>query len=100
MKIKNIMIVAAIMFPLSVAAGDSSTTKDSFNKLDKDKDGYISKQEAQSNKKLTEQWEMVDADANGQLEMSEFSAFETGKAASFTPPDDPNDPGMGAAPAE
>jgi hypothetical protein len=100
MKIKSIMMVAAVMFPLCVTAGDKSTTQDSFNKLDKDKDGYISQQEAKDNKKLTEQWDTVDADANGQLEMSEFSAFETGKAADFTPPDDPDAPGMGAAPAK
>jgi len=99
MKIRSFLIVAAVMFPLSIYAGDKSTTQDSFNKLDKDKDGYISQQEAKGDKKLLEQWDVVDADANGQLEMSEFSAFETGKAAAFTPPE-PDDPSMGAAPSD
>ena len=99
MKITSYMIVAAVMFPLSVSAGDKSSTQDSFNKLDADKDGYISQQEAKGNKKLIEQWDVVDADADGQLEMSEFSAFETGKAAGFTPAE-PDDPSLGAAPAE
>jgi hypothetical protein len=89
------------MFPLGVSAGDKSTTKDSFSKLDKDKNGYISQQEAKSNKDLIEQWDTADADSDGQLEMSEFSAFEEGRAATFTPPDDPEDaPGLGAAPTK
>jgi hypothetical protein len=98
MKITSFMMVAAVMFPLTVAAGDKSTTQDSFNKLDQNKDGYISQQEAKENKNLIEQWESVDADADGQLEMSEFSAFESGKAPGFTPPDDPDAPGLGATP--
>ncbi len=98
MKITSFMFVAAVVFPLSVAAGEKSTTQDSFNKLDTNKDGYISQQEAKNNKKLIEQWDTVDADANGQLEMSEFSAFEQGAAADFTPPDDPEAPGLGATP--
>ena len=98
MKTKSFWIVAAVMFPLSVSAGDKSTTQDTFKALDKNKDGYISQQEAKANKKLTEQWEAADADANGKLEMSEFSAFESGTAATFTPPEDSEAPGLGAEP--
>lgn len=98
MKIKSFLIVAAVMFPLAVSAGEKSSTQDSFNKLDKNKDGVISQQEAKSDKQLTEQWDSADADSNGQLEMSEFSAFEEGRAATFTPPDNPDEPGLGAAP--
>lgn len=101
MKIRSFMIVAAMVFPLSVFAGEKSSTKDSFNKLDKDQNGYISQQEAKSDKQLMEQWDTADADADGQLEMSEFSAFEEGRAATFNPPDDPEGaPGVGAAPSE
>lgn len=98
MKMTRFMIVAAVMFPLSVAAGDKSTTKESFNKLDKDKNGYITQQEAKDYKELLDKWDTADADANGQLEMSEFSAFESGKAGAFVPGDDPEQPGVGAAP--
>ena len=101
MKIRSFLIVAAVMFPLSIYAGDKSTTQDSFNKLDKDKDGYISQQEAKSDKRLSDQWDTADADSDGKLEMSEFSAFETGKATTFTPKDDPEEsPGVGAAPSD
>lgn len=98
MKIKGFLVVAAVVFPLCVSAGDKSTTQESFNKLDKNKDGYISQQEAQADKKLTEQWDSVDADTDGKIEMSEFSAFEAGTAPSFTPPDNPDEPGLGATP--
>lgn len=98
MKINNFLIVAAVVFPLSISAGEKSASQESFNKLDKDKNGYISQQEAKANKELTSQWDSVDADANGKLEMSEFSAFEAGKAAGFTPADISEDPGLGAAP--
>jgi hypothetical protein len=100
MKITSFFIAVAVVVPLSVSAGEKSTTKESFNKLDKDQNGYISQQEAKDNKQLLEQWDSVDADADGQLEMSEFSAFESGKASAFEPGDDPDEPGLGAAPTK
>lgn len=100
MKIKSFLIVVAVMFGLNVSAGEKATTKESFNKLDKDQNGYISQQEAKDNKQLLEQWDSVDADADGKLEMSEFSAFESGKASAFEPGDNPDEPGLGAAPTK
>ena len=99
---KAIYLVAGFgvaLFSTPLFAEDTAQAKQ-FNKLDKDKDGYISQQEAKSDKRLSDQWDTADADSDGKLEMSEFSAFETGKAADFTPPDDPDAPGMGAAPAK
>jgi Ca2+-binding EF-hand superfamily protein len=81
-----------------VVAGEKSTSQENFNKLDKDQNGYISQQEAKANKKLLEQWDSADADSDGQLELSEFSAFESGKAPAFTPNEDSDEPGLGAAP--
>jgi hypothetical protein len=98
MKIKTLFVVAAVAFPFCVFAGEKSSSQESFNKLDKDQDGYISQQEAKADKKLMEQWDAADTDDDGQLEMSEFSAFESGKASSFTPPENDDEPGLGAAP--
>lgn len=101
MKIKGFLIVAAVIFPLSsVAAGEKPTAQESFNTLDKNKDGYISQKEAQSYKELLDSWDTADADEDGQVQMSEFSAFESGKAATFVPPAETDEPDIGAAPTK
>jgi Ca2+-binding EF-hand superfamily protein len=100
MKTKAFIILAVIVFPLAVFAGEKSASKSAFKSLDKDNDGYISMQEAKGNKDLIEKWDTVDADTDGKLEMSEFSAFETGTAASFTPPEKEGEEGIGAAPTK
>jgi len=77
---KGFLIVAAVLFPLSIYAADNPTSQDTtqemFNKLDSNHDGYISQQEAKADKKLTDDWSQVDKNKNGEIDESEFSAFE------------------------
>jgi hypothetical protein len=78
MKLKEIMLVAVIaLVPVGVsAAGSKSSDQAMFNKLDTNHDGYISKDEARSNKELTEDWKRADRNRDDKLDESEFSAFE------------------------
>ena len=93
MKAKGFLIVAALLFPLGLSAGETKSTSDDFNNLDKDKDGFISKAEAKDNMDLAKNWDLVDKDHNDKVEMSEFSAFEA-----YVPAEDDEAPGLGAAP--
>ncbi len=60
------------------AAGASQQT--AFADMDKNGDGYISKDEAQSNAQLNDQWAQADTNADDRLSRAEFSAFEQGSA--------------------
>ncbi len=77
-----VLIAASVFATASVAADsmDSSTKYDKqFNKLDKNHDGKISKDEAKANKTLKKDWSAADADSDGTITKSEFSAFEVGR---------------------
>ena len=58
------------------ASGSMSTDTGGFAKLDKDRDGNISKKEAASNKDLTKQWDTLDTNKDGKLDQGEFAQFE------------------------
>ncbi len=63
---------------------DSETTAatGNFSELDKNNDGYISKEEAQG--RVKDQWATADANADGKIDQSEFSALETTEPATST----------------
>ena len=48
----------------------------SFEQLDRNGDGAISRAEAEAHRQLVQQWQELDQDANGSLDQSELSAFE------------------------
>lgn len=48
-----------------------------FGVIDRNGDGYISEQEAQQKERLLESWEKADLNADGRIDQTEFSAFET-----------------------
>lgn len=49
---------------------------DLFRELDKDDNGMITKDEGARNRALAAQWDALDANADGQLDPSEFAKFE------------------------
>ena len=101
MNIKNLLITTAVLFPLSLyAAGDKPTPQELFKSLDTNNDGYISQQEAKADPKLTKQWNSADANGDGIVEQTEFSAFETGKAPTFEPLENSEEPTIGAEPTK
>lgn len=73
---KSFLIVAAVLFPLSIYAGEKSAAQETFNKLDQNQDGYISQNEAKADKRLSDDWSKADTNKDGKIEKSEFSAFE------------------------
>lgn len=77
----------------TVNAKDAPVT---FDQLDDDKNGYLSQSEASQRQDLKEKWAMADKDADGKLDISEFSAFEV----RMVPPDDMESPEIGAAPTK
>lgn len=60
--------------------GTGTTSGDEFTKLDKDKDGMISKKEGKKNKELADRWNTLDANQDGKLDQAEFAQFETAPA--------------------
>ena len=73
-KWSRLAIVLLAFSPAAVIAAEASKT---FNELDNDGDGYISKSEATSRADLRQNWNSVDANKDGKLTEAEFSAFES-----------------------
>jgi len=74
-KLSTISIAALFAGTLvpTVYAGESTA---SFQSLDADGNGAISKEEAAHNAALSSAWGAADANQDGQLDMTEFSAME------------------------
>ena len=69
-----------------------------FEDLDTDRDGYISRAESAAENSLYENFEQVDRDGNGTVNIDEFVAYR-GKSR-FTPPEESEVPEIGAAPTQ
>ena len=96
MKTKFIFFAVALFFSLAVAAEESNADK-IFKVLDKNNDGFITKIEASSAKKLIKDWDSIDKDKNGKIAMAEFSSIKS--AEDYIPVEEENEP-IGAAPTE
>jgi len=68
---KKLLIAA-----LAALATGSAIANDAYSALDTDQSGAISQVEAAALPGLTEQWNTLDADTNGELSVEEFSQFE------------------------
>jgi EF hand len=88
-----VFLAGALLVSIAAVAADYPAT---FESLDKDGNGYISSQEAAARPELAKNWSTIDKNSDNQLDITEFSAFE-GKGT-FTPPEDSEEPGIGAAP--
>jgi hypothetical protein len=88
---KHFASALALMFATGGSAYAGEHGKEmSFKDMDTDKDGYISNEEAQENKLLSQHMRMMDKDKNGQLSMNEFEAFNrASKSASDLSPEVP-----------
>jgi hypothetical protein len=81
MNLKKIVVAAgSVLFAGSLyAAGEQQGTTASAQELDQDGDGIISKEEAKAHEDsdvIAENWPQIDANDDGQVDVSEFSAFE------------------------
>lgn len=80
----------------NLAAAEEKEAAITFDQIDANGDGYISKEEAKVSRDMTRNWAKADKDKNGHVDISEFSAFES--QGRFTPPTDLEEPEPGAAP--
>ena len=78
--IVGIAVLALSASGVALAGGMQSSKGEQpsamFKKLDKNGDGTISQSEAQANPTLEKNWSEADANQNGEVSESEFSAFE------------------------
>ncbi|SCZ55637.1 EF-hand domain-containing protein [Thiohalomonas denitrificans] len=74
----------------------------SFQEIDQNGDGQISREEAQAHTSIVNAWQDVDVDSDNQINEAEFSAFEAGWEAAVPDirqeTDTGMDPGMGEEP--
>ncbi|MDH5327327.1 MAG: EF-hand domain-containing protein [Gammaproteobacteria bacterium] len=77
MKALSLLAGLALVFPSVAMAGDIQTE---FDAMDTDRDGLVSVTEAEGQLELLRRWAEVDKNADGLLEISEFSAFEIAPA--------------------
>lgn len=80
------------------AAGMPQAEIASFEELDTNQDGYVSREEAISSEPLVNNWSSADTNADDQLDQSEFSAFEEQQGGATEPAPDTGmgtDGGMG-----
>lgn len=91
-------IVTGLIFGLSVVTALSAEEVKTFEEMDVNSDGYISKDEAKAEKALEGNWAKADKDKNGRIDSSEFSAFEA--EGRYVPPTDREIPEPGAAPMD
>ena len=71
---------------LAALATGSAIANDAYSALDADQNGAISQTEAAALPSLTEQWNTLDSDTNGELSVEEFSQFEMTDAAATEAP--------------
>lgn len=57
----------------------SEASDHSFESLDKDGNGYLSKEEVGNRGRLTDEWSKLDKNKDQRIDQTEFSAFETGQ---------------------
>ena len=100
--IGNAILLALFLAGVALAAGQEEQQAAStltFDELDTNHDGYISKTEAKVRKDLVKGWKTADQDKDNKLDVSEFSAFEAKGRYSIEGPEI-SEPEPGAAPLE
>ncbi len=55
---------------------DADAFEYGFQNMDRNKDGYLSREEANENDELAQKWDEADTNHDGKVDESEFSAFE------------------------
>lgn len=78
MKKRYVLLTALIVLgsvPMTgIAASPAAEPSSQFNAIDTNKDGVITKNEAQASADLKARFEQLDSDRNGQISLSEWQA--------------------------
>jgi Ca2+-binding EF-hand superfamily protein len=72
---KSIVILAALGLGATAYAGDMDTTK-SFNDLDTNKDGLLTKEEAAADQSISAEFTTADTNQDGYVTAAEFDAVQ------------------------
>lgn len=72
---KNPFGLAIVLSALFGASCDGEQSR-IYNTLDSNDDGYVSQEEGAALEGLTETWEIIDVNQDGQLDAAEFAKFE------------------------
>ena len=89
--------VPILFYTLTVLAANSLPYSATFNEVDSNSDGYLSKAEAIERGDLARQWSKIDKDGDDQIDLSEFTAYES--SGRFAPPEE-SQIEIGAAPIQ
>lgn len=76
------MLNKLIIATVSSLAAISASAENIFTSLDANVDGAISKEEASFMPDLVKQWDVLDADTNGELNIDEFSSYSASEIVS------------------
>ncbi|MDH5649943.1 MAG: EF-hand domain-containing protein [Gammaproteobacteria bacterium] len=88
----------AVSLSFSVLADEKHPVSATFDEIDIDHDGYITKAEAIQRDDLAKNWKKIDKNDNSKIEVGEFIAYES--EGRFAPPEESVTPELGAAPTE
>lgn len=72
----NLKFVFALVISTSINAACSGEQSRIYNQLDGNGDGYISAGEGAALEGLTEHWQILDENKDGQLNTAEFAKYE------------------------
>jgi len=90
---RSLLLVLAFLYSVNILAEELQT----FDDVDEDGDGYITKKEAKDLTEIQTNWMKADTDKDGKIDVSEFSAFE---GREMFQPADVEEPEPGAAPTQ
>ena len=91
----KLLSTGLLLFAFSIATAYADKVK-TFDELDQNGDGYISKTEIKDNSDMNKNWTKADRNKDDKLDAAEFSAFEGRER--FQPAEDMEEPEPGAAP--
>lgn len=92
------ILLSILVIPLTLIAADTLPASATFEQVDANSDGYISKAEAIRRDDLAKKWSKIDTDKDDKINIDEFVAYES--AGRFAPPEDAETPELGAAPTQ
>lgn len=98
MKMFYSMLFSLLMMPLLAMAADTLPDSATFEDVDMDNSGDISKAEALRRSDLAKYWKDIDSNQDDKINVEEFTAYES--RGRFMPPEDSQAPELGAAPMD
>lgn len=89
-----VAVLLTLLFTIGIAMAEAPKT---FDQMDSDGDGFISKSEAADRADIKQNWSQADTDRDNRLDAAEFSAFE---GREMFQPAEVEEPEPGAAPTK